>query len=187
MSRKLLYLMSDIVIFTDGAVPNNQSKMKNKGGVGVFFGENDPRNISLTINATNEQPKVTNQVCETIACIKAIETLDNHNLYKNIIIKTDSMYLVNSMTTWANKWEKNNWMKADGKPVQNLELIKKLYQLSKKLNVKYMHVKAHTKAPPLDSILYSDYYGNYMADKLATSACNTSACNTSACITSASL
>ena len=167
-------MANNIIIFTDGAVPNNQSKMKNKGGVGVFFGDNDPRNISLIID-TKTFDKVTNQVCETLACIKAIETIANLSNKSNIIIKTDSMYLVNSMTTWANKWEKNNWVKADGKPVQNLELIKKLYQLSKNNNVKYIHVKAHTKAPPIDSILYSDYYGNYMADKLATSACNTSA------------
>lgn len=162
----------DIVIFTDGAVLNNQSKMKNKGGVGVFFGENDPRNISLTINATDNQPKVTNQVCETIACIKAIETLVSTQKIKNrnIIIKTDSMYLVNSMTTWAKNWEKNNWMKSDGKPVQNLELIKKLYYQSRNINVTYIHVKAHTKAPAIDSKLYNDYYGNYMADKLAASA-----------------
>jgi ribonuclease HI len=161
----------DIVIFTDGAVPNNQSKMKNKGGVGVFFGDNDPRNISLTLEAT-ATIKVTNQVCETLACIKAIETLVSTQRIKNrnIIIKTDSMYLVNSMTTWAKNWEKNNWVKADGKPVQNLELIKKLYYLSRNINVTYIHVKAHTKAPPVDSIMYSDYYGNYMADKLATSA-----------------
>jgi len=158
--------MTDVVIYTDGAVPNNQSKFKNKGGVGVYFGDNDPRNISLTINNMN----VTNQICETIACIKAIEICNKINC--NIIIKTDSMYLVNSMTTWAKNWEKNNWKKADGKQVQNLELIKKLYQLSKDNNVKYIHVRAHMKAPPIDSNAYADYYGNYMADKLATSAAN---------------
>jgi ribonuclease HI len=163
--------MKDIIIFTDGAVPNNQSKNKNKGGIGVFFGDDDSRNISLTINTTMFD-KVTNQVCETIACIKGIETILNDNTHQkisnNIIIKTDSMYIVNSMLLWAKNWEKNNWIKSDGKQVQNLELIKKLYYLTENNNVKYIHVKAHMKPPSHDSDEYSDYYGNYMADKLAT-------------------
>jgi ribonuclease HI len=160
--------MKSIIIFTDGAVPNNQSKIIKRGGVGVFFGDNDPRNISFTIKET-PSTKVTNIVCETLACIMAIETLISTQKIKNsnIIIKTDSMYIVNSMILWTKKWEKSDWIKADGKPVQNLELIKKLYYLSKNMDVKYIHVKAHRKAPSLDSDEYNDYYGNYMADKLA--------------------
>ena len=160
--------MKSIIIYTDGAVPNNQSKIIKTGGVGVFFGENDPRNISFKLKGTST--KVTNIVCETLACIMAIETLVSTQRIKNsnIIIKTDSMYIVNSMTIWAKGWMKNDWMKADGEPVQNLELIKKLYYLSKNMDVKYIHVKAHRKAPSLDSDEYYDYYGNYMADKLAT-------------------
>ena len=41
--------MKVIEIFTDGATPNNQNKgnVGRTGGVGVFFGDNDPRNISI--------------------------------------------------------------------------------------------------------------------------------------------
>jgi len=154
-------------IFTDGSCINN-GKKNSKGGIGVFFGDNDPRNISFTIKGTSST-KVTNIVCETLACIMAIETLVSTQQIKNsnIIIKTDSMYIVNSMTLWAKSWEDNDWMKADGKPVQNLELIKKLYYLSRNMNIKYIHVKAHRKAPSIDSDEYKNYYGNYMADKLA--------------------
>ena len=37
--------MSEI-IFTDGSSLNNQNKKLRKGGYGVFFGDNDKRNIS---------------------------------------------------------------------------------------------------------------------------------------------
>jgi ribonuclease HI len=163
--------MNKIIVFTDGAVPNNQSKNIKKGGIGVYFGKDDERNISLSLHETKDQ-KVTNQVCETMACIMALETLVSTQKIgkKEIVICTDSMYLVNSITEWANGWEKNNWKKADGKPVQNIELIKKLYYLSKNLKVTYQHVKAHRKAPPIDSDEYFEYYGNYMADKLASDA-----------------
>ena len=104
--------MKSIIIFTDGAVPSNQLKIVKKGGVGVFFGDDDQRNISFSLKET-EIVKVTNQVCETLACIMALETIVSTQKINNkeIILCTDSMYLVNSMTEWADKWRKNDWKK----------------------------------------------------------------------------
>ena len=160
--------MKSIIIFTDGAVPNNQLKGNRKGGVGVFFGQDDIRNISLGIKETSKV-KVTNQVCELLGCIKAIETLVSTEKIgnKSIEIRTDSMYIVNTINEWAKKWEKNNWKKADNKPIQNEELVKQLYYLAINFDVKINHVKAHTKEPSIDSPNYADWYGNFMADKLA--------------------
>lgn len=160
--------MQDIIIFTDGAVPNNQIKGNRKGGIGVYFGENDIRNISLRINESL-QLKVTNQICELQACIEAINTLiSTEKINKNkIIIRTDSMYIVNTINEWAKKWEKNNWKKSDNKIIQNEKLVKQLYYLSLNFNIKFEHVKAHTKEPDKESIEYFNWYGNYMADKLA--------------------
>lgn len=104
----------------------------------------------------------------------ALETiLSTQKINKNIIIYTDSMYIVNSMTTWAKNWEKNSWKKSNGMIILNKELIMKLYYYTINMNVKYIHVKAHTKAPAEDSEGYFLYYGNYMADKLATMAATT--------------
>ena len=163
--------MKPIIIFTDGAVPNNQKAGNRKGGVGVFFGKDDPRNISFGMRESTYL-KVTNQVCELTACIKAIETIVSTEKIgkKDIIICTDSMYIINSITEWAKNWEKNNWKKADNKPIQNDLLIKKLYYLSKNLKVGYKHVKAHTSPPKADSDEYFEWFGNYMADKLAVEA-----------------
>ena len=58
----------DINIFTDGSTLNNQTKGKRRGGVGVYFGENDPRNISLSL-VEDDINKVTNQVTELLACV----------------------------------------------------------------------------------------------------------------------
>jgi ribonuclease HI len=163
--------MISIIIFTDGAVPNNQKKGNRQGGVGVFFGDKDPRNISYGIKETSTN-KVTNQVCELLGCIMALEkVIETEKIgKKKIIINTDSMYIVNTITSWAENWEKNNWKKSDNKPIQNADLVKKLYYLSKNLNVTYNHVKAHTTAPKIDSDKYFEWYGNYMADKLAVAA-----------------
>jgi ribonuclease HI len=163
--------MKSIIVFTDGAVPNNQKSGNRKGGIGVFFDIDDKRNISFGLIETSAN-KVTNQVCELTACIMAIETIISTQKInkKNIIIHTDSMYIINSITEWAKNWEKNDWKKSDGKTIQNEELIKKLYYLSKNLNVEYKHVKAHKKKPDTESDEYFDWFGNHMADKLAVSA-----------------
>jgi ribonuclease HI len=161
----------------------NQIKFDQQGKAGASFNsvkslmipkepgahqENDPRNLSYSIIETKDN-KVTNQVCELLACISALETVMTTQIIgKNeIIIYTDSMYVINSITLWAKNWRKNNWRRLDNKPIQNLELIKKLYYLSKNLKVGYKHVKAHTSPPDEDSDEYFEWYGNYMADKLA--------------------
>ena len=114
--------MKKIFIFTDGSSLNNQKKGKRRGGVGVFFGDNDPRNISHPLKETSEY-KVTNQVAELLACIMGIETLlgSQNILKKQVIIYTDSMYIVKTVSDWARKWAKNDWKKSNGEPVKNLK------------------------------------------------------------------
>jgi len=160
--------MKEIIFFTDGSTLNNQEKGKRRGGVGVFFGDDDPRNISFSLKET-KYFKVTNQVAELTACIKGIETLlgSQKTIAKQIVIYTDSMYIVNSISSWAKTWAKNDWKKSNGSPVENLKLIKKLYYYCLNLGIILRHVKAHKKAPPKDSDKYHLWYGNDQADKLA--------------------
>ena len=163
--------MKEIHIYTDGSTLNNQQKGSRTGGLGVFFGDNDKRNISYSLKETPKF-KVTNQVAELSACVKAIETIIGSQMIglKQIIIYTDSMYIVNSMSGWASGWEKNNWKKATGKVIENKNLMIKLYYYSKNLNVIFRHVKAHRDPPSKDSEEYIHWYGNDMADKLAVKA-----------------
>lgn len=163
--------MKTIELFTDGATPNNHMTGKRKGGVGVFFGEGDTRNISFGLKETKDL-KVTNNVCELLGCLKGLETLVSTQIIDNhkIIIYSDSMYVINTITSWATKWEKNGWKKSTGGVILNLELVKQLYYLSKNLNVNYIHVNSHTKEPSKDSKEYNLWYGNFMADKLASAA-----------------
>jgi ribonuclease HI len=161
--------MKEIHIFTDGATPNNQNKSGNRrGGVGVFFGDDDQRNISFGM-IENEKQKVTNNVCELTACIRAVEKIMSTEkvMGKQVVIYTDSMYIVNTIANWASGWEKNGWKK-DGGKISNLELVKKLYYYSINFGLIYRHVDAHTSEPgDKDSKEWKLWYGNMMADKLA--------------------
>ena len=158
----------EITIFTDGSTLNNQKKGNRIGGYGVFFGDNDIRNISVLLKETKDF-KVTNNVAELLACIKGVEKIMNDN-YTKILICTDSMYVLNSMTKWAKKWEKNNWINSKGKQVENIDLVKKLYEFTKLYNIKYKHIRSHMKEPKKDTEEYFYWYGNNMADKLAVDA-----------------
>lgn len=162
---------SEIHIFTDGSTLNNQKKGSRKGGVGVYFGDDDVRNLSLPLIETSKY-KVTNQVTELLACIKAIEISYSTQKIgsKKLIIHTDSMYVVNIINSWAKNWESNNWRKSDGKIIDNLNLVKKLYFYSINMKTTFKHVRSHQKEPDTNDPLYYEWYGNNKADELATNA-----------------
>ena len=62
---------------------------------------------------------------ELTATIKAL----NHLKYKsNIIIFTDSKYVIDGINNWILKWKQNSWKTANKKEVKNKELWLNLYE-----------------------------------------------------------
>ena len=161
--------MATVHIYTDGA-----AKQYQYGGIGVFYGDDDFRNISEPFFLI----PITNNRTELFA---VIEGLRNYVRYKetpdkeNVKIYTDSEYVKNLITIWIHKWKVNGWKTANGKDVKNKDLIvwlDNLITLSKDIfDIEFIHVKAHRskKEAPSDkkSKEYKKWYGNYMADKLA--------------------
>lgn len=145
--------LGPITVYTDGACPNNGGSGA-RGGVGVYFGPGDPRNISERLSELVSPP--TNNRAEMTAICLAIEAVGPD---ANVVIASDSMLCINTATKWMFSWKKKNWRKGGGKPVMNLDLVKRLFRLVSthrgKLSFKY--VKAHCGIP-----------GNEAADRLAT-------------------
>ena len=143
-----------INVFTDGACSNN-GKQNAKAGIGVFFEENDPRNVSRRVDG-----KQTNNTAELTAIVVVFDILrEDIEQGKNIIIHSDSEYSINCMTKWGVKWAQDNWSK---KTIKNLDLVKKGYELFQQFpNVSISHVKAHTESMDPLSV------GNRGADRLA--------------------
>lgn len=133
-----------IIIWTDGACKNN-GQNKEVGGAGVFFGDNDSRNISQKLTGY-----VTNNRAEMMAVIYALQ-ISTNNKYLKIEIKTDSMYIVNGMTKSMNNWKSRNYLN-----VKNSDLWKQLDYYSNLVDIKWTHVSAHC-----------GIHGNEMADSLA--------------------
>jgi len=75
---------------------------------------------------------MTNNVAEIQGLYHLLKFLEDYKL-QVVRVYTDSEYLRTSMTEWCKRWEKNNWLKADGSPVGNRELLEKTYNLLKTL------------------------------------------------------
>ena len=148
--------IAELVLYTDGACPNNGfgSKM---GGVGVFLGPNDPRNISETVIG----PHVTNNHVELLALYRALEICATHPGPCHIY--TDSMYGLNCCKHWRQGWKIRGWKKTDGTTILNQDLVKQLDHLLETNQlvdrVTFYHVRGH-----------NGHYGNEMADQLASRA-----------------
>jgi ribonuclease HI len=167
------------LIYTDGSCRGNG--MKNaKGGIGVFFADDDPRNVSMKLSDAMDVifPGIipgssTNNKAELLAIFFAIKAvLPELESGKKVIIKTDSSYSIDALTRWWKSWEKNKWMTSKKTPVLNSDLIKSIIVFVKKYpNLTFVHVRAHLSKPenPLEQ---PDWYGNSEADKLATLASN---------------
>lgn len=154
--KKTKKFVPDITVYTDGSCINN-GKNNASAGIGIFFGDSDPRNVSEKITG-----KQTNNTAELKAVIKSIEILKNEiENKKNILIYTDSKYVILCCTSYGKKQDIKGWTKH----IRNYELVKKIFTLFKNnKNIKIEHIKAHTGKEDIHS------KGNDMADKLAYSA-----------------
>ena len=138
-TQKKIDQSDTIKVFTDGSCSMNGS-IYARAGIGVYFGEEDPRNVSKKIGG-----KQTNNTAELSAVIEVFRILkDEIKEGTSIIIYTDSEYVVKCCTSFGVKCEKDNWTKKKGK-IPNVELVKEVYSLYKQYeNVQIEWIRAHT-------------------------------------------
>ena len=118
------------VVLTDGACTDN-GKDDARAGIGVFWNDEDDRNVLELVPF--EKPQ-TNGFAEFYAVRKAIETAVSFGLHE-IVVKSDSQYVVNAANKWLSGWIKKGWIKSDGNPVKHKFLWKKYLELKKKIIV----------------------------------------------------
>ena len=86
------------------------------------------------------QVDTTNNQMELTAVIKGLEALKRP---VSLHIVTDSKYVMQGITSWIDKWKKNNWKNASKKDVKNKDLWIELDKYVAKHNVKWHWVKGH--------------------------------------------
>ena len=135
-----------LTIYTDGACSGNPGP----GGWGVLL-----QYGSKEKTLKGGDPNTTNNRMEMMAAIKAIEAV-NETYTGEIILWTDSTYVMKGITEWIHGWKKKNWIKSDKKPVVNTDLWKVLDNLNSQKNIQWNWVKGHAGVE-----------GNERADELA--------------------
>lgn len=109
----------------------------------------------------------TNNAMELTAIMEALEHI-NRNLAKykaeGVTIFTDSAFCINVITNWMDGWQARGWQKKTQGPIQNLSIIKKIWELWHYIgdnvgNVQIIKVAGH-----------SGVLGNERADELCNKA-----------------
>ena len=136
--------MKTVIIYTDGACRGNPGP----GGWGVLieYGELSKQLYGGDVSTTNNKMELT-------AAIMALKEIKEPC---EIILYTDSKYVLQGIEEWIHNWKKRGWRGANKKPVKNIDLWKELDELRDEHNIKWNWVKGHSGDP-----------GNETADMLA--------------------
>ena len=140
-----------IEIYTDGSSLGNPGP----GGWGVVVVKDE----KIIENFGGSEKKTTNNRMELTGAIEALRFILNNHKNKDVVIHTDSAYVLGGVTSWVSNWEQNGWRTANKKPVLNKELWQELVALSRELgkHLSWQKVKGH-----------SGHIYNDKADEIAT-------------------
>ncbi len=121
-----------VVIYTDGACSGNPGP----GGWGSVMMYNGHRR-----ELSGGEKQTTNNRMELMAVIRALETLKRPC---DVVIHTDSTYVMKGMTEWLAQWKRRNWSTASKQPVKNVELWQRLEEAIHRHDVHWRWVRGHS-------------------------------------------
>lgn len=139
--------MSSFVIYTDGSCKGNPGP----GGWGCIV-TSDVGDVD-EVELFGGERWTTNQRMELTAAIEALSSIPPG---QQVVLYTDSMYVLNGITSWIKGWKRNGWRTSGKSAVKNVDLWKALDELAALHVIEWRWVKGHAGDP-----------GNERADKLA--------------------
>ena len=140
------------IIYTDGACSGNPGK----GGWGLIILRDEKvlEYFGFNNNTTNNRMEMT----------AIIQGLSKCKKDEDIILYSDSKYVLSGIKDWMLNWKQNDWKTVKNKPIKNKDLWLLIDEcIQKKDNVKFRHVKAH------NGDLYNeraDYLAKYAINNL---------------------
>lgn len=138
-----------ILLYTDGAATmrkENGEYVREAGG--WAFAEVDC-NSNILYSTNGHFDKSTNNECELTAIYEAIAYGIKKNMdggtAEDLVVYSDSAYCINIFTQWAKNWEQNGWTRGrKHEKIENLEIIKKTWELVKNNTIVFVKVKGHS-------------------------------------------
>lgn len=123
-------------IYTDGACSGNPGP----GGWGCILEYGQHRK-----ELSGHMPSTTNNRMELLAAISGLGALKEPC---DVTLYSDSNYLVQAFNDhWIDGWQRKNWKKSDGQPVENQDLWMILLLQTRKHHVRFVKVKGHSDHP----------------------------------------
>lgn len=93
-------------------------------------------------------PSGTNNLGELNAVLELLKATAQAGLAdEDLHILADSQYAINVISKWSPGWKKRGWVKADKKPIKNLELIQEIDRAMQGRTVSFEWVKGHAGHP----------------------------------------
>jgi ribonuclease HI len=136
-----------VEIFTDGACRGNP-------GPGGWAALLRYRGHEKTLKGA--EFLTTNNRMELTAAIAALESLKRGC---DVVLSTDSRYLMGGIGLWIADWKRRGWKTAARKPVKNEDLWQRLDELSRRHVIQWRWIKGH-----------SGHLENELVDRLANAA-----------------
>ena len=140
------------VIYCDGACSGNPGP----GGWGAIIARPDGRVVELG----GYEGSTTNNQMEMLGALLALREIRNED--SDVLICTDSTYVIRGITQWIFGWQRNQWKTAEGKDVLNKtiwqELARETRARQERSKLEWRYVRGHTGNP-----------GNERVDEIAVS------------------
>jgi ribonuclease HI len=147
------------IIYTDGSALKS-----GKGGFGVVVCEGkpnqEPEDYKLIAAYSERAEATTNNRMEMSSVLYALKVYGAAaDDFTCPIVYSDSMYTINSFTTWIKSWRRNGWTRYGGGTLENLDLIQEYDDLTERQgrSIELRYVKGH-----------NGHKWNELADDLAT-------------------
>lgn len=135
-----------IIIFSDGSSRGNPGP----GGWGSIISM-----AGIVTELGSGEKHTTNNRMELLGSIKALQFVGETK--SDIIVNTDSSYVINGITKWVFGWQKNNWKTKAKEDVVNRDLWEELIAAAKNKKITWNYVGGHIGVP-----------GNERCDAIAT-------------------
>ena len=92
------------------------------------------------------EPATTNNRMALKGATKALEILAGKGARLEVLMVSDSQYLVRGVREWMGAWQARGWTRKGG-PIENLELWKRLYTVRTKHDVQWTWLRGHARHP----------------------------------------
>jgi len=132
---------SQILIFTDGACSGNPGK----GGYGtvIVYPEGKVKELG------GGKKETTNNQMEMMAVVMGLKEISSSD--KDVLVLTDSTYVIQGITSWIFGWKKKSWKTASGSDVSNkdlwVELDREVSKRKEKSKIDWGYVRGHVGVP----------------------------------------